>query len=108
MNNLSENEMYINTPEFYDQLIETLDAIRNDISDEYLAYPDDDEPGIQVTLACNDSGNEYALQTGDNSYTGSAYGFPHWAVSAVYRDSDLDQLTDDLLSQLRDLVTLSV
>ena len=79
-------------------------SLRDDISPEFRAYPDDEEPGIQLTLACNDNGTEYATQTGDNSYTGSAYSFPHWAVTGVYKDSDPDAVADELLDQLSDLV----
>lgn len=74
------------------------------IDDDCLAFEGDEEPGIQYTLACNDDGSGYASQTGDNSFTGAAYSFPHWGVTGVYRDSDLADLASGLIEQLRDLV----
>ena len=85
-----------------DELIEALKSFT--IDDDYRAFEDDEEPGVQVTLACNDADGEYALQTGDNCYTGVAYGFPHWAVSAVYRDSNYADVAAELLNQLAELV----
>lgn len=36
-------------------------------------------------------------QTGDNSFTGGAYGFPYWGTAAVYRDSDIArQVVDEI------------
>jgi hypothetical protein len=58
---------------------------------------------MQVTLGINDDASEYALQTGDNSYTGAAYGFPHWGVSELARDSDATALADEILRQCADL-----
>ena len=87
-----------------DELIKDLAIVQAEIDDDYLAYEDDDEPGIQYTLACNDDQSEYDRQTGDNSYTGSAYMYPHWAVTGIYRDSDLAGIADDLLDQLANLM----
>jgi hypothetical protein len=86
------------------ELIAALERIQTRIDDDCRAFEDSEEPGIQVTLACNDDGTEYALQTGDNSYTGEAYSFPHWAVDGVYWDSDCAELADELLAQLGDLL----
>lgn len=86
------------------ELINDLTRLQNEIDDDYRAYIDDDEPGIQVTIACTDDATEFALQSGDNSYTGTAYSFPHWAVSAIYRDSDLEDLADELFRQLEELL----
>lgn len=87
-----------------EELIADLERVKADIDDDYRAFEDDDEPGIQYTLACNDDQSEYAAQTGDNSYTGSAYSFPHWAVTGVYRDSDCAKLADYLLAELTELM----
>ena len=86
------------------ELIADLKEVQASIDDDYRAFEDDDQPGIQYTLACNDDQSEYAAQTGDNSYIGSAYSFPHWAVTGVYRDSDLSGLADELLDQLAELM----
>jgi len=59
-------------------------------------------PSMDVTLACGVNG--YALQLGDNSFTGSAYSFPHWGVSTLYRRSNARELARDLIDQCRELV----
>ena len=76
-------------------------AIKAEISDEYRAYPDDNEPGILLTIGAGETGWNY--QTGDNSYTGGAYGYPWWGVVAVYRDSNSRDLAREAIEQIRDI-----
>lgn len=85
-------------------LTAALAQLQEEIADEYRAFDDDEEPGIQITLACNADGSDFAIQTGDNSFSGVAYGFPIWAVAGLYKDSDCASVVDDLLSQLGDLL----
>lgn len=73
------------------------------VDDECRAFEDDTIPGIQLTVGCNDDGN-WNYQTGDNSYTGGAYGFRHWAVVGVYRDSNCLKLAKEIQRDLRDLM----
>ena len=63
---------------------------------------------IEYTLASNEDYSGYAAQTGDNSYTGSAYSFPFWAVGQVSLDTDLSDLANDLLEQLAEQIACSV
>jgi hypothetical protein len=72
-----------------------------EISDEYRAYEDDDEPGIQLTIGW-DGKKDWSFQTGDNSYTGGAYHYPHWAVVAVYRDTDASEIAVEIHEQLEE------
>ena len=78
-------------------------SVRSDISSEYRCSddPDDNTPGICLTIGANRKGN-WSYQTGDNSYTGGAYGFGAWAVVSVCRDSNSFELADDALDQLAD------
>jgi hypothetical protein len=76
------------------------------IADDYRASGDasddsDAEPGILVTIGADASGWSY--QTGDNSYTGGAYGFATWALVYLYRDSDCAALADDAAEELSEL-----
>ena len=73
------------------------------ISDECLAFEDDDKPGILLTVGWSAESGEWSYQTGDNSYTGGAYGYPHWAVVGVYRRSNSQELARDIQNQLADL-----
>lgn len=79
-------------------LSELIRAVKRTIGDDYRASEDDDTPGICLTIgwAARDgwhggvhiNAGDWSYQTGDNSYTGGAYGYPHWAVVSVYRRSD--------------------
>jgi hypothetical protein len=84
------------------QVASMLRAIkRSGIGDEYRAFDGDEVPGIQVTLGCDlDHRDQWALQTGDNSYTGSAYGFAYWGVSGLYRRTNCRELAKELIDQV--------
>lgn len=69
------------------------------IGDECRAFEDDMVPGVQLTVGMNDAG-EWSWQTGDNSYTGGAYGYPYWGVVGVYRRSNSRAVARDLQDQL--------
>jgi len=64
---------------------------------------DDNTPAMSVTIGANEKG-EWSYQTGDNSYTGGAYGFPHWAVVTLERRSNSTELARDVQSQLSNLM----
>ena len=84
------------------QWSELLKQLVQDIADDYRASddPEDDQPGMQVTFGTNDEMSSWSYQTGDNSYTGGAYSFPHWAVISLYRDSDPAELAHDAIDQI--------
>jgi hypothetical protein len=85
-------------------------ALKSDIGDDYRCSddPDDNTPGMCVTIGftpeTEDKDCSWGYQTGDNSYTGGAYGHPHWAVVYLYRRSKSAELAEDAASQLADLV----
>mgnify|MGYP000474689750 CR=1 FL=1 len=78
-------------------------SVKGEIDDDCLAFEEDDKPGIQLTVGCDEKG-DWNFQTGDNSCSGGAYGFPHWAVVGVYRKSNCTEVAQDLLDQLHDLI----
>lgn len=90
-----------------DEIVALIKSVRSDIDDEYRAFEDDEEPGIQLTVGWSDKGSvdspSWSYQTGDKSFSGGAYGFPHWGVVGVYRDSNVDDVADEILQQLADL-----
>jgi hypothetical protein len=47
---------------------------------------------------------EWGWQTGDNSYSGAAYRYPHWAVVYLYAESEPEEVAREIRSQLADLV----
>ncbi len=67
-------------------------------------FDDDAEPAICLTVATDDGAEEWAYQTGDNSYTGGAYHFPHWAVVYVMRDSAPADIAEEIAEQLGELI----
>lgn len=96
------------TQEAYDaiekQWKSLLDSLITDIADDYRATddPDDDTPGMCVTfgLSCDDNGElSWSYQTGDNSFTGGAYGHRHWAVVYLHRDSDTAELAKEAMDE---------
>ena len=86
-------------------------ALKPAIRDDYRAYADepglDDEniPSMQLTVGWNPEDGSWDYQTGDNSYSGSAYFYPHWAIVDVYRRSNSLDLARDIRSQLADLAS---
>ena len=90
----------------YDDLVNLFTALIPEIADDYRATddPDDTEPGMMVTVATDDNVIEWNYQTGDNSFTGGAYGLPHWAVLYLSRDSDPAELANDTAMQWAELI----
>jgi hypothetical protein len=85
------------------EVYELVKDVKSDICNEYRAFDDDEIPGIQLTIGANESG-EWSFQTGDNSYSGDAYHYPHWGVVGVYRNSNCMELAKELIEQIEDLI----
>lgn len=85
-----------------------LDVIKYAIStvdpDNFEGEDEDDIAYNDLTVGMNDSG-EWSFQTGDNSFTGGAYGYAHWAVTSVFEDSDPEAVYQEIVEQLEDLLT---
>lgn len=81
-------------------------ALKPDIGDEYRATDDRDDntPGMCVTIGASADGS-WSYQTGDNSYTGGAYGHPYWAVIYLYRRSNSTELARDAVDQIAELMS---
>jgi hypothetical protein len=81
-------------------LAAALTAAKRHIDDDMIR-DDDSLPSIDVTLACDERG--FALQLGDNSYSGGAYFYKHWGVATLYRRTNCRELAKDLIEQCLDL-----
>jgi hypothetical protein len=77
-------------------------AVKRTIRDEYRADEYEDMPSVCLTVGWKPSG-AWSYQTGDNSYTGGAYGYPYWGVVTVYRRSDSRAVARDIRRQLAEL-----
>ena len=77
------------------------------IGDDYRATddPDDDKPGMAVTVGAtvtDDGGISWSYQTGDNSFTGGAYGHATWGIGYLYRRSNCADLANQLVDEIAD------
>jgi hypothetical protein len=81
-------------------------AVKRDIDTDCYADEEDAHAGgpngISLTVGWQEDGG-WSYQTGDNSFTGGAYGYPHWSVVGVYRGSNSRDVARDIRSQLADL-----
>lgn len=81
----------------------TISEITALIVDLKRAYRPDAE-GLDLTVSADGKGRDrYGWQTGDNSYTGGAYSYPHWAVVTMYPRSNSRRLAREIIGQWRDL-----
>lgn len=80
--------------------------IREFISDNFKSFLQDAEEfgSIELTIAVDANGSSWNYQTGDNSFTGGAYGLEHWAVTGIDADSDSEAVADEIINQLGDLL----
>lgn len=89
---------------FVPQWTYLLASLIPEIRDDYRAADDDEQPGMCVTIGftqeTEDKDASWHYQTGDNSFTGGAYGHPHWAVVYLYRDSDPESLAGDAANEI--------
>lgn len=69
---------------------------------DYIA-DEDDKPGIDLTIGVNTLTGDWSYQTGDNSYTGGAYGYRDWGVTRVYRATNSRECARDLIAQIDEL-----
>jgi len=99
--NISSNQI-----ELAKEIKQAIKDYSPDWKNEYLEDYTDEEGNIflDVTIATNDDCTEYAIQTGDNSFTGSCYLLPHWSVGGFSPDTDLDELAEDLCENLWETV----
>jgi hypothetical protein len=67
-----------------------------------VGFNEDSE--IPITLAYSHLNKDWAIQTGDNSYMGPAYSYPHWGVSSLYPGCNCKKIAKDLVSQINDLI----
>ena len=88
--------------EIKDLLIE----LKTQIGDEYRVSddPEEIEPGMPVTIACNEIDGNWTYQTGDNSFMGGCYHYQHWAVIYLYRNSNCLELARDAKEELLEYI----
>jgi hypothetical protein len=90
------------------EIASLLKELKSQIDDDFRASddPDDNTPGMQVTVSTSDM-QSWNYQTGDNSYSGGCYGDPHWSVIYLYRRSNCVELANDAVNELAENVAMS-
>lgn len=85
------------------QIRKLLIALKKDIDDDFRATddPEDNTPGMCVTIGSDDL-ESWSYQTGDNSFTGGAYGYRYWGVIYLYRDSNSGELAQQAVDEIAD------
>lgn len=85
--------------EFLAELTSLATELIPTIGDDYrIDGQDDDTPTMQVTIGADRKGWSY--QTGDTSCTGGAYGYAHWGVGYLTRDTEPAEFARDILQDL--------
>lgn len=83
-------------------LVRLVSDLKKRIGDDYRADEESETPSMCLTVGWT-HGEGWGWQTGDNSYTGGAYGHRHWAVVTLYpREGDSRGTADDIFEQLLD------
>lgn len=77
-----------------------LRALKADIADDYRCTddPDDKTPGMLVTFGLSPDGT-WSYQTGDNSFTGGAYGHRYWGLAYLNRRSNSKELAQSAFNE---------
>lgn len=107
MNNTSQSKT---EKRFASEIASLLISLKSQIDDDFRASdsPDDNTPGMQVTVSTDDDMQSWNYQTGDNSYSGGCYGDPHWAVIYLYRRSNCNELATEAVNELAESIAMSV
>lgn len=92
---------------FQAEIASLLGRLQKDIADDYRAsgLEDSDQPSMDVTVGASiseDGEISWSYQTGDNSYTGGAYGHPFWGVSGITREDDPAFIAEAIVDQIAD------
>lgn len=80
--------------------------LQKQIEPEFRAegMEDVDYPSMDLTLAINDEGTVWTIQTGDRSYSGSAYGLPYWGIATLTEDDNPWEVFSDLVASLEEVI----
>lgn len=101
-------------------LLHSIPALRKDLyalfvslkkqigTDTLIETGDGDTPGIEVTIGCTfdfaDGEISWSYQTGDNSYTGGAYGHPEWFTCSLMKRTNCRELANDIINEIHDRI----
>ena len=84
------------------QLVPLIKELKGQIGDDYRASDDpfDNTPAMAITIGftpeTEDSDFSWSYQTGDNSYTGGAYGHATWGLGTITRRCNSKQVAKEI------------
>ena len=71
---------------------------------DFVDYAEEGPAYIDITIGCTFDFEEGAIswnyQTGDNSFTGGAYGHPEWFTASILSRSNCKDLAKDLIDEI--------
>ena len=78
-----------------------LKTLKGTISDDDRSHEEASLPSLAVTIGAEltPDGIAWNYQTGDNSFTGAAYGFRHWGIVDIHRRDNCRRLANDIVEQ---------
>lgn len=78
-----------------------LKGLKPTIGDDDRSHEEAGLPSIAITVGAEitPDGISWNYQTGDNSFTGGAYGFHHWGIVDLHRRDNSRRLADDIVEQ---------
>ena len=90
---------------FRKEIRSLLISLKSTIHNDDRAYEGATLPSVAVTIGAKitPDGIVWTFQTGDNSYTGGVYGFPHWGVCDLHRRDNTTNLARDIVEQFLNL-----
>lgn len=92
-------------PSIRKDLCELFKMIKKDIGPDTLIETGDGyAQGIEVTVGCTfdfDKGEiTWNYQTGDNSYTGGAYGHPEWFTTSLMKRTNCKEVANEIINEI--------
>lgn len=81
---------------------EILRSLKRYIDDD-MTGEDSTVPYMDVTLAWSGDKDDWTVQSGDNSFSGSAYFYRHWAVGTLQRRTNTRELARELIDEAYEL-----
>lgn len=96
-------------PSLRKDLYQLLLSIKKDIDrDTLIETGDGFVQGIDVTVGCtfdfDNSEISWSYQTGDNSFTGGAYGHPEWFTTSLLKRANCRDAANDLINEIHDRI----
>ena len=102
---LSENKTFMS------QLIEIIEGVKEEYTKYYIG--DEEIECLQLTVGSNgdehqDGDIKFGCQTGDNSYTGAAYGYRCWGIAYIDDATNSEEAANEIVDQLSDQIAYEI